>query len=45
MKTKIAGAARIAIILLFFAIAALAPLATSYAYTHTVLGENASTTW
>ncbi len=46
MNAKIAGteATAIILILLFSAVAALTPLATSYAYTHTVLGENASTT-
>jgi hypothetical protein len=31
--------------LLFSTAAVLTPLATSYAYTHTVLGESAAATW
>lgn len=47
MRTKsiVLGAVTIILTLLFSAVAALTPLATSYAFTHTVFGESATATW
>jgi len=45
VKSTILGSATIILTLLFSAVAVLTPLATSYAYTHTVLGESATATW